>query len=216
LRKQQDEEAQLNERLREQRQNLQETENKLNNASQRLMTVRNSGIQNQSAEQLLSKLQKDVKDLHGKKEAIDSLLSEKLPQLDRLQSWESSDRIITDDDVAVKREQVRGIEEENHVLQSRLDSALERNPKLTVFRQASSLAQKKMREREDESEKLAEEKRRLMRTVQEKENERDAQNSKRNTNKLARGDRAKFMQAFKEKNELHRRMKDEPAGACCC
>ena len=70
-----------------------------------------------------------------------------------------------------KRDQVREIEEQVANLQEHLDNALERNTKLVVFRQASTIAMKKMREREDEIEKLTEEKRRLSKQIEEKNNE---------------------------------------------
>ena len=48
------------------------------------------------------------------------------------------------------RKQVAELEEQTASLQEQLDAALERNAKLVVFRQASSMAMKKFREKEDE------------------------------------------------------------------
>ena len=42
------------------------------------------------------------------------------------------------------------MEEQTASLQEQLDAALERNAKLVVFKQASSMAMKKFREKEDE------------------------------------------------------------------
>jgi hypothetical protein len=50
----------------------------------------------------------------------------------------------------MKREQVRDLEDQAASLQEQLDAALERNTKLVVFRQASAMAMKKFREKEDE------------------------------------------------------------------
>ena len=46
--------------------------------------------------------------------------------------------------------QVAELEEQTASLQEQLDAALERNAKLVVFKQASSMAMKKFREKEDE------------------------------------------------------------------
>ena len=70
-----------------------------------------------------------------------------------------------------KRDQVHDTQEQVANLQEHLDNALERNTKLVVFRQASTIAMKKMREREEEIEKLTEEKRRLSKQIEEKNNE---------------------------------------------
>jgi len=66
------------------------------------------------------------------------------------QSWDNADRITTEEDVRLKREQAADLEEQAASLREQLDAALERNTKLVVFRQASSMAMKKFREKEDE------------------------------------------------------------------
>lgn len=79
---------------------------RLSESSKRLSEMKSSGIQTQSAEQLLSKLQRDVRDLSDKKEALENNVSEREAHLSKLQGWEKSDRITTEDDVRAKREQV--------------------------------------------------------------------------------------------------------------
>ena len=61
------------------------------------------------------------------------------------------------------------MEDDVNSLKSRLDASLERNPKLTVFRQASAMAQKKLKEKEDEAEKVNDEKKRLLKMIADKE-----------------------------------------------
>ena len=79
---------------------------RLSDSSKRLGEMRSSGVQTQSAEQLLSKLQRDVRDLSDKKEALENGVSEREAHLSKLQGWEKSDRITTEDDVRAKRDQV--------------------------------------------------------------------------------------------------------------
>lgn len=60
-------------------------------------------------------------------------------------------------------------------MQERLDSALERNNNLAVFRQASMMATTKLREKEAEVERLTEEKNKIIRQTEEKEAQLEAQ-----------------------------------------
>jgi hypothetical protein len=177
-------------------------------AGQRLAKINGNGNQNKSPEQLLTQLQKDVKDLFDRKQLLEQLVSEKQIVLDKLQSWDNSSREVNSDDVQVKREQVRSIEENIHDLQQHIEAALEKNPKLTVFRQASSIAQKKMKEREDERDDLDEEKRRLIRVLQEKESALESQRSKASNNKIA-FEREKLATSLKEKSEEYRSARNE-------
>ena len=208
LRKEQEEESLLFQRLADNRLILQETETKYNETNQRLVQLKSEGIQNLTPEQLLTKLQKDVKDIYERKEPLLHLLSEREAHLDKLQGWDNSDRITTDDDVQVKREQVRHIEEEVSNLQQRLDISLSQNSKLLVFRQASVMAQKKLREKEVEVEKLLEEKRKIIRIITEKESLYDQKTINFNKNKLNIKDKAKLVQTLQEKNETYKHARD--------
>ena len=68
---------------------------------------------------------------------------------------ETFDKIITDEDIYMKKDNINNLENNINIIQEKLDIALERNNKLIVFRQASTMALKKFREREDEVEKLS-------------------------------------------------------------
>jgi intraflagellar transport protein 81 len=150
LRKEQESEVLHMERLREHKKASQDADLRFADASRRLTDLKSSGVQSQSAEQILNKLHQDVKDLNEKREIIDKTIGEREAHLEKLQSWDNADRHTTDDDVRVKREQVQDLEQEVSSLQDQLDAALERNSKLVVFKQASSMAMKKYREKEDE------------------------------------------------------------------
>lgn len=209
LRKEQEDEARNYEKLKELRGSLQDAEMRFGDASKRLADTRNSGAQSMSAEQLLQNLQKEVRDLTSRRETIEGAIFERQAHLDKLQSWESSDRVTTEDDVLIKRDQVREAEDQLRSLEERLEGALERNTKLATFRQASSMAQKKLREKEEEVEKLSEEKRRLRKLVDDKEE--DLKAAGKGVNKLGRKDLKKYGAVVKDKIEVYKRMRDELA-----
>ncbi len=94
-------------------------------------------------------------------------------------------------------------------LNERLDSAMEKNTKLVVFRQASSMALKKYREKEEEVETLQEELRRLSRQIEDKENEVRQQSKNGNANKITKKDLKKYGAQVKEKIEVYKKMRDE-------
>ena len=107
--------------------------------------------------------------------------------------------MTTEDDVAVKRDQARHLEEDLNVFQQKLDQALEKNSKLTVFRQASAMAQKKLRDKEEEFEKLNEEKKKLQKILQDKENLMESQLSANSGLKAGKVERMKMAEGVKEK-----------------
>jgi hypothetical protein len=202
LRKEQEEEVRIHERVREQRHALGEAEQRFVESSRRLAgyvatskyyfagslaahsccvcaRLKSSGAQSQTAEQMLSKLQKSVRELVERKgnsaqhfrstslssyrcllciDSLESSLSERGSLLEKLQGWDQNERMTTEDDVRAKRDQVRfskevfycdseniwtcgtfsqvnDMREQVSTLDQRLDAALEKNTKLTVFRQ---------------------------------------------------------------------------------
>lgn len=207
LRKEQEIDVTNHEQLREHRRNTHEADQRYQDASKRLGEMRSNGSQSQSAEQILSKLQETVREINMKRENVDKACEEREAHLEKLQGWDKNDRATTDDDVRSKREQVEDIEEEVSALQNKLDVALERNSKLVVFRQASSIALKKYREREDEVEKLSEDSRRIQRQIEEKESELRAKG--KNANKIGKSDLKKYGAVVREKIEKYKKMREE-------
>lgn len=157
---------------------------------------------------MLAKLQKDVRELADKKESLESNIAEREQHLVKLQSWEKSDRVTTEDDVRQKRDQVHDAEDQVAGLQERLDAALERNTKLTVFRQASTMAMKKLREKEEEVDRLTEDKRRVLKQIEDKENELKA-SGKLSGNKMGKQDLNKYTAVVRQKIEQYKKMRDE-------
>jgi len=208
LRKEQEEELRIYDRLRMYRQQLDEIDLRLSDATKRLNDMRNSGMQTLSAEQLLSKLQSDVKELNDKRDNYETLLQDRQQHLDKLQNWEGNDRMTTEEDVRIKRDQLHDIEDQISSVQERLDQAIDRNDKLLVFRQASILARKKLTEREDEIEKLLDEKRKLKKLINDKENEINSSNNKSN-NKISKNELQKYGAVVREKVEKYKRMREE-------
>lgn len=132
--------------------------------------ARSSGGQNLSAEEILAKLHKEVKELATRREVIESTIVDREAYLDKLQSWDvGMDRVLTEQDVREKRMQVQEMEDEITNYQERLDAVMERNTRLGTYRQASAMALRKLREKEEEIEKLNDEKRRINRQIDEKE-----------------------------------------------
>eukprot|EP00602_Paraphysomonas_sp_CaronLab_P003299 CAMPEP_0185020342 /NCGR_PEP_ID=MMETSP1103-20130426/2928_1 /TAXON_ID=36769 /ORGANISM="Paraphysomonas bandaiensis, Strain Caron Lab Isolate" /LENGTH=652 /DNA_ID=CAMNT_0027551173 /DNA_START=130 /DNA_END=2088 /DNA_ORIENTATION=+ len=207
LRKEQEEEARIHERLRESRNALHEADARFNDATRRLNDTKNQGIFSQSAEELLSKLSQEVKELNARKDAIDSSVAQRSAYLEKMQGWDNSDRAATEDDVRDKRAQLREIEEDIASIQERLDAALERNNNLAVFRQASMMAFTKLREKETEVEKLTEEKNKIVKQTEEKEAELEAQG--KSGNRAPKRDLKKYGAQVREKIETYKRMREE-------
>jgi len=205
LRKEQEEEIKIYDRLRTYRQSLDEADLRLADANKRFSDIRNSGMQSLSADQLLSKLQKDVQDLNDKRDKLDSTLRERNVHLEKLGNWDGNERNATEDDVRNKRDQLHELEDQVSSLQSRLNAAIDRNDKLVVFRQASQMTRKKLREREEELDKLLEEKRRIRRQLEEKEAEARAKGK----GKIGKMDLQKYGAVVKDKVEKYKIMRDE-------
>ena len=210
LRKEQEEEVRIHDRLREYKKGLQIAEGRLAETNRRLSDLRGSGAQSQTAEQLLTKLQKDVRELADRREVLETSIADREIHLEKLHSWDSSDRVTTEDDVRAKRDQVRDMEDQVASLQESLEAALERNSKLVVFKQASTMALKKMREKEDEVERITEEKRRITKHTEDKEAELKAQGKLGvKGTKFGKQDLKKYGAQVKEKIEKYKKMREE-------
>ena len=82
--------------------------------------TKSSGIQNQSAEKLYSKLQGDVRQISDKRDTLENELHDRETHLSKLQGWDKSDRMTTEDDVRAKRIQLQDMEEQVAILQGML------------------------------------------------------------------------------------------------
>lgn len=211
LRKEQEEEARFYDRIREHKQGYLEVETKYSEISKRHAETKKQGIHNQSADDLLAKLQTDVKELSDKKENFENMLSERSTHLEKLHGWDTNDRSTTEEDVRMKREQLKEIEDDVITVQDRLDRALEKNEKLVMFRQASSVAYTKLCDRESEVSRLTEDKTKLKRQIEDKERELEMQ-GKQNGNKMSiKKDIKKYGAQVREKIDTYKRMREEIA-----
>lgn len=210
LRKEQENEVLIHERLRENRKLAQEADFHFQDSNRRYQELKTSGIQSQTAEQILYKLQQDVKELTDRKENIERIITEREIHLEKLQSWDQNDRITTEDDVRFKREQVQDLEIFIRNINDKLDVAMEKNTKLVVFRQASAMARKKFRERETEIENLQEEYHRLTRQLEEKEQDvRQQSRQSGGSGKINKKELKRYGAIVKEKIEIYKKMRDE-------
>ena len=211
LRKEQENEVMIHERAREHRRHAQEADLRFSDASKRLSDMKNSGVRSQTAEQILSKLQQDVKELNDRRDNVERIIMERQSHLEKLQSWDNADRVTTEDDVHMKRDQVNALEDELSALQEKMEAHLDRNDRLRVFRQASAMGLRKFREREDEVEKLQEELRRLQRQTEEKDAELKSQ-GRNGSGKMGKRDLKKYGAVVREKIDKYKKMKEELSG----
>jgi intraflagellar transport protein 81 len=208
LRKEQEEEARIYDKIREQRAALQQADARCSDSGRRLAETRNSGSLSQSPEELLSKLQAEVRGMTERKDVLESTLGDRQSHLEKLSGWENSDRITTEDDVRNKRTQLRETERQLQELQIQLDAQLERNPKLSVFRQASTMALTKLREREEAADKLDEERKRLQKQLDDREAELQAARGKKNP-AMGKVDLKKYGAQVREKIDKYKKMREE-------
>lgn len=187
---------------------MQQADARYNDAGRRLGDTRSSGSLSQSPEELLNKLAGEVRGLTERKDAQEALLSERQGHLEKLMGWENSDRITTEDDVRSKRSQLRETEQQLQELQVQLEAQLERNPKLSVFRQASTMALSKLREREEAAEKLDDERKRLQKQVDDREAELQAIRGKKNP-AMGKVDLKKYGAQVREKIDKYKKMREE-------
>lgn len=125
-----------------------------------------------------------------------------------MHGWGGADRQTSEEDVRIKREQLREIEEHLNKIQDNLDTALEKNQKLMVFRQASTMSLKKLHEKEEELEKVLEIKRRITRQYEDKEEELQASGVDTKNPKI---DLKKYGAIVRDKIEKYKRMREELA-----
>jgi hypothetical protein len=172
--------------------------------------TKSQGIYSQSAEELLSKLQTDVRELISRNDSIDNSLSQRLSYFEKMRGWSDHDRPITEDDVRTRRLQLRELEEETNLIQEKLDVALEKNNNLAVFRQASLMATTKLREKELEVERLTEEKNKILRQTEEKEAQVGTQGKKGLKQELLKYG-AEVSELGEERREEKRREEESPS-----
>jgi intraflagellar transport protein 81 len=178
-------------------------------AAKRLNEARSNGSQNQSAEEILMKLHKEVKDLSVRRENIESSIIDRGSYLEKLQSWDATmDRVMTEQDVREKQHQVQELEDMIASYQDRLDVVMERNPRLGTFRQTSAMALKKFREKEEELEKIHEEKRKLTRLIDEKEAVLRSQ-GKMSLKTPGKADFKKYEAVLRDKIVKYKKMREE-------
>ena len=135
FRKEQEEELRIYERMRVYRQGADEADFRLTDARKRLQEMKSNGLNNLNANELLNKLNKDVKEINNKREQLEIQLTEREMFLEKLSSW---DKPISEDDLQYKRRQLDALEDDIEDYNHRLSDAIERNNKLEVFRQASA------------------------------------------------------------------------------
>jgi chromosome segregation ATPase len=182
---------------------------RFSDATKRFAELKRSGVQTQSAEQILTKLHADVKELNDRREGVDRLINEREAHLEKLQSWDNTDRITTDEDVRMKREQLQDLQESCKSLSERLEGVMNANTGLIMFKAAKSSALTKYRDRENEVERLSEELRRLNKQTEDKEA--DLKSKGGTSGKIGKRDLKKYGAVVREKIEGYKKMREELA-----
>lgn len=217
LRKEQETEVMLIERLREHRKAAQEADLHFSDANRRVNELKASGIVNQNAQQILEKLNNDVRELNDRRDNLERILTEREMHLEKLTSWDSNDRILSEDDLRMKRDQVQELEDNLQTVNDQLDIAIEKNSRLLVIRNASLVNIKKLREKEEEIEVLNEEIRRINKQIHDREQEmiQSASNGNGGGPVAANGkvvnkkELKRYGAVVKDKIEVYKKMRDE-------
>lgn len=210
LRKEQESEVLIHERMREHRKAQQEADMRYGDAAKRLNDLKSTGILQQSGDFILSKLRKDVKELADRKDHLENLLSEREQHLERLSSFDNSSGALTEDDLRSKRDAVADLEDHVAGLNERLEVAMEKNSKLVISRQACSIAMKKYRDMDDENNRLQDEIKRMNKQIEDKEADmRAAMRGNSNSNKITKKELKRYGGVVKEKIEVYKKMRDD-------
>lgn len=95
---------------------------KYNDIHRRYNELKSSGIMNQSAENILQKLQQDVSELQNKNSHVSNILQEREIQLEKIMSFDANgdgNKVINEDDLRMKHEEIQDLEDQINMLNER-------------------------------------------------------------------------------------------------
>jgi intraflagellar transport protein 81 len=175
--------------------------------SKRHAETRKQGIHNQSADELLIKLQNDVKELSDRKDILENTLAERTSHIEKLRGWENSDRATTEDDVRMKQLQLKEMRDDIATMEDRLDRALENKDTLQMSCRTSRAVFTKLCDRENEVNRLTEEKQKLKKQIDDKEKELEMQGKQ--SGRTIKKDLKKYGAQVREKIDTYKKMREE-------
>lgn len=198
LRKEQEEEAMLNEKMREQQQYLEWCEGNLLAAQQRLLEARKVTASDISAQEMLKMLKSEVKKNRDFcNERIGRELTEKVKRLESVEQL-LNEPIVTQSDIDALTSDMYQLQKEVQLLEEKLNRS--KNPeddKLSVYKQQAAAISKKKEKELEKLKSLEQEERKLEKKMNAKEKEYE---SKKGGNKfISRDELTKYAQALKVK-----------------
>ena len=198
LRKEQEEEAMLNEKMREQQQYLEWCEGNLLAAQQRLLEARKVTASDISAQEMLKLLKAEVKKNRDFcNERIGRELTEKVKRLESVEQL-LNEPVVTQQDIDSLSNDIRTLQREVQLLEDKANHA--KNPeddKLSVYKQQAAAISKKKEKEIEKLQALEQEERKLEKKMNLKEKEYE---SKKGGSKfIGRDELTKYAQVLKVK-----------------
>lgn len=208
LRKEQEEEAMLNEKLREQQQHLEWCEGNLLAAQQRLLDARKVSASSISAQEMLKLLKTEVKkNREFCNERIGRELTEKLKRLEAVEQL-LNEPAVTQGDLDSLTGDVRQLQREVQLLEDKANNS--KNPeddKLSVYKQQAAAISKKKEKVLETLKNLEQEESKLEKKMASKEKEYE---SKKGGNKfVSRDELAKYAQVLRQKKTQYELLKNQ-------
>ena len=208
LRKEQEEEAMLNEKLREQQQQLEWYEGNLLAAQQRLLDVRKVTASDISAQEMLKLLKADVKkNREFCNERIGRELTEKVKRLEQVEQL-LNEPVVSQNDIDALNNDVRLLQREVQLLEEKANNS--KNPeedKLSVYKQQASLISKKKEKELEKLRALEQEESKFEKKMNQKEKE--YENVKGGNKFVSRDELAKYAQALRVKKTSFEQLKSQ-------
>ena len=208
LRKEQEEEAMLNEKLREQQQQLEWCEGNLLASQQRLLDVRKVTASDISAQEMLKLLKADVKkNREFCNERIGRELTEKVKRLEQVEQL-LNEPIVNQKDLDDISNDLRLLQREVQLLDEKATHS--KNPeddKLSVYKQQASLISKKKEKELEKLKTLEQEASKMEKKMNQKEKE--YENVKGGNKFVSRDELAKYAQALRVKKATFEQLKSQ-------
>ncbi|CAG9333308.1 unnamed protein product [Blepharisma stoltei] len=206
LRKEQEEEAMLVEKLQEQQQHLEWCEGNLMSAQQRLIDIKKVTASDTSAADMLNLLRVDVKrNREFCNERIGRELTEKIKRLEQVEQL-LNEPIVSQKDLDGLQNDVRNLQREVQLLEEKANNA--QNPaedKLGVYKQQASLVSKKKEKAIEKLKSLEQEESKLEKKMMQKEKE--YENVKGGNKFMSRDEFTKYSQSLRAKKTQYQQMK---------
>jgi intraflagellar transport protein 81 len=208
LRKEQEEEAMLNEKLREQQQQLEWCEGNLLAAQQRLLDARKVTASDISGQEMLKLLKADVKkNREFCNERIGRELTEKVKRLEQVEQL-INEPLVSQNDIDSLNNDVRTLQREVQLLEEKANNS--KNPeddKLSVYKQQAAAVSKKKEKELEKLKNLENEESKLEKKMNQKEKEYE---SVKGGNKfVSRDELAKYAQTLRVKKNTYEQLKSQ-------